>query len=247
MLHAPEEYWLINKDTIEDIPIVDDDGITSGGPIIWQEIVNQRYRFYTKNLYALVSYVRKQAAKYGIKGSRLATLEEAIVALSKYTSNQELKLGEIDNLPVNEHACWYPSSDPRYSMYQIVGRQFQSNMNVKNVLPILQKIYDEYGERARLAASNEGIDWKAMSHAVRAANEIAEILTHGTITFPRPEAALLRDIKLGKLDFVSTVEPLLSSLLDGVSILSENSNLPNEVDREYWDQFVIDTLTEYVF
>ena len=52
MLHAPGEMILVHT-------------------AIWDEIVRNRKKFYTKNLRAFVGYARRQAAKYGIKGSRL--------------------------------------------------------------------------------------------------------------------------------------------------------------------------------
>jgi len=38
---------------------------------LWHRIIFNRSKFYTKNMKAFVGYARRQAAKYGIKGSRL--------------------------------------------------------------------------------------------------------------------------------------------------------------------------------
>ena len=62
MLHAPDEMILEKSN-------------------IWDLIVNERDKFYTKNLEAFVGYARKQAAKYGIKGSRLLELQKVIKLL----------------------------------------------------------------------------------------------------------------------------------------------------------------------
>lgn len=50
---------------------------------IWKEIVESREKFYTKNLRAFVSYARKQASKYGIKGSRLSTVKNVLEILKE--------------------------------------------------------------------------------------------------------------------------------------------------------------------
>lgn len=51
MLHAPDEMIEVSSP-------------------LWEEIVKLRDRFYTKNLRAFIGYARRQAAKYGINGTR---------------------------------------------------------------------------------------------------------------------------------------------------------------------------------
>lgn len=50
---------------------------------IWNEIRKNKSKFYTNNLKGFVGYCRKQAAKYGIKGSRIDTTEKVIKFLKK--------------------------------------------------------------------------------------------------------------------------------------------------------------------
>jgi predicted nucleotidyltransferase len=52
--------------------------------IVWDGIIRNRYRFYTKNLKAFIGYARKQAAKYGISSGRLGNLKKVIKVLEKY-------------------------------------------------------------------------------------------------------------------------------------------------------------------
>jgi len=68
---------------------------------IWKEIVNNRSKFYTKNLKTLVDYVRGQAAKYGVKGSRLADAKNVLNFLNQFDPNSNNpRLKEIwDELP----------------------------------------------------------------------------------------------------------------------------------------------------
>ena len=91
-----------------------EDKILETSPI-WKDLVANRHKFYTKNMKAYVGYVRKQAAKYGVKGSRLAVLNDAITAskqLSDVITYDDGKgrpttvadLLEHKMLPINEHA-----------------------------------------------------------------------------------------------------------------------------------------------
>jgi len=45
---------------------------------IWQAIINERRRFYSKRLDSFVNYARKQASMYGIKGSRLQAAKASL-------------------------------------------------------------------------------------------------------------------------------------------------------------------------
>jgi hypothetical protein len=61
--------------------------------------------------------------------------------------------------------------------YQVCGKTFQESATIGYVIPIVEKFYNDYGRRAKLAAENKNIDWKAVSHALRAAYQTKEILT----------------------------------------------------------------------
>jgi hypothetical protein len=98
---------------------------------------------------------------------------------------------------------------------------------------IVNHFYQVYGERAKLAANNENIDWKAVSHALRAAYQVRQILIEGTIIFPLREAAYLRQVKEGKFDFQNEVSPMFENLMTVVEELSLKSDLPEKVDSEY--------------
>jgi len=50
---------------------------------IWKQIVSKRDMFYTKNMKAYLGYVRKQAAKYGVRGSRIKALEEVMEVIER--------------------------------------------------------------------------------------------------------------------------------------------------------------------
>lgn len=213
---------------------------------IWAEIVGNRTKFYTKNLRAFVGYARRQAAKYGIKGSRLNAAKGFLNLLDAMNENVN-KLSDIwEDLIEDEHRHFIESSPSGIRQYQVCGRIVQETMGIEYAYEIVSKFYKAYGHRAKQAAENKGIDWKAVSHAIRAAYQVKELLTENTITFPRPEAKLLLDVKLGKLDYLTEVGPLLDSLMEEVEELSEKSTLPEKPDRKFWDNFIVKTIEDYV-
>lgn len=48
---------------------------------IWDELVAQKDKFVSKKINAMIGYARQQAAKYGIKGSRMGELNTVIQVL----------------------------------------------------------------------------------------------------------------------------------------------------------------------
>jgi hypothetical protein len=229
MLHANEENILITSS-------------------IWKDLQRRRKEFYTTNLNAFVGYARKQAAKYGIKGSRMETIKRVIDFLNDY-SEQPIKLEYIwDLLPYDsEHIHFL--DDPKNSLiklYQVCGKKFQSTVTTEHVRNILKKYYEEYGHRAELAKSNQGIDWKSVSHALRACYQLLEIYETGDLKYPLKEAEFLKGVKLGKYDYKITIGPLLEHMMSEIEWLASNVvDYPNKIDFKYWNNWVYKTLISY--
>jgi len=157
------------------------------------------------------------------------------------------KLKDIwDKLPDIEHTRKYIDEKSGLRMYEVIGKKFQETAGVEYVLDILKKTEEIYGKRARLAAENVGIDHKAVSHALRAAYQVRELLTTNTIVFPLKQAEFLKEVKLGKLNYIAEVAPKLEALMDEVEILSQNSTLPEKADVEFWNGFIIAAMEGWI-
>lgn len=205
-----------------------------------------------------VGYCQRQAAKYGIKGSRMAAVRDILTVLHNVREAFGGKTKLADRHETWEKFC----EDHEFSeIIEIRGggnkdvrhlsvcdRKIPYTSTVDNAFEVYAKVYENYGDRARAAMHNEGIDWKAISHAVRVARQTIELLETGHITFPRPDAAELLDIKLGKRDFESDVAPLLEGLVQQVEETAARSQLPEESDsaaieklikRMHYDQVVV--------
>jgi len=241
MLHANDEHLIISSP-------------------VWRRIQANRSKFYTKDLNSFVGYVKTQASKYGIKGSRLSAMRQTIDTLlyhlnvtkelHGFKASETLIIANIwDHLPESEYLvklCNDPvDNHPSFNYYEVCGKKYQSTNLVTYVLERIQKSYDSYGHRAKLAEQNEGIDWKAISHAFRAGYQAKEIYETGTITYPLSMREKLVDIKLGRLDYKKQVEPELEALVEEVDSLAAKSNLPDKVDVYFWKNFVLDVYEEY--
>ena len=82
----------------------------------------------------------------------------------------------------------------------VCGRKMSERLSLMDAYRLVDSIVSSYGKRAQAAATAQGVDWKAMSHAVRIGGQALELLTTGHLTLPRPDADYLRAIKTGQVD-----------------------------------------------
>ena len=200
---------------------------------IWQFLVANRSKFYTKSMKSYIGYVRKQAAKYGIKGSRVGELEKIIDFIEGF--QQDTPVGSI-KFPDNEFGKWIEYKGNTY--YEFAGSKFQDNLKISYMLDTLKKIYTNYGDRSKQAKENLGVDWKAVSHCLRAGYQARDIFTKGYFEYPLDETEFLLKVKAGQLDFLTEIAPEIERITKEVLKLSDASNLPEVVDREFWDNYI---------
>jgi hypothetical protein len=235
MLHAPESALITSNRSIT-------------GKILWETLQANRHLFYTKNLKALVGYARRQAAKYGVKGSRLAAAKSVLFQLQESCAADParapfLTIEEIyHRLPITDHSG--PVMKDGVEFYQVCGKYLTLAATAMHYMPMLKKYIAEYGGRAQLAEQNEGIDWKAVSHALRAGYQVRSILKHGDFTYPLPETEYLKSVKSGSLSFKDDVGQTLEALMDEIEELNRQSSLPDEVDRSKIDELLLKLLYE---
>ncbi len=223
----------------------------------WELIVCNRSRFLHKGVSAFAGYCRQQANKYGIKGSRVAAARLAMnvfqalqdkygakARLRDHWKTIELALGrDLEEFPEDNH-IEFILEDMRGNakeptrMLSVCNRKVQENITVDQALKIYTHLFDEYGERARQAENNENVDWKACLHAVRVAAEAKELLLHHTITYPRPEAPLLLQIRKGELPYPKVAELIEQGLAD-LEAAQLVSTLPEEPDRAFAEELVL--------
>ncbi len=89
---------------------------------------------------------------------------------------------------------------------QIAGKWFGATTQIGFVKESVSRLLGRYGSRSE--QSMNGADWKAISHAVRIAFEVQDIVRNRELIFPLPYAGYLTEIKQGKIDF-EVVQDLL--------------------------------------
>lgn len=219
MLHAPASAWKTHS-------------------YEWNVLVSKRHLFNTKSLNSLVGYARKQAAKYGVKGSRLAEVKDVLNTMNRLLAvNSMMRVRDaVGVLPKSEN-CGLDGEH-----YNVCGRKLTMGAYLHHYVPMLENFIKEYGERAKLAEANEGVDWKAISHAFRAAYQVKALLTHGDFTYPLAETSFIRKVKMGELHFKNEVAPILDDLMSEIDALATASSLPEKVDEKAADALLLDLI-----
>ena len=220
----------------------------------WEELVKNRHRLISKNLKPFVGYARSQAVKYSLKGERLRTLDEFITNLvslyNGYTVHDPARTLTSNAFHFLCHKyqdregirLWTETTPGGQQIRQIeiCGKSFGETTPLKLWIEPLQKMQKRYGGRAQLAKEEDGRDLKAICHAVRLVGEMNELLRTGYITYPRPEASLLLDIRQGKLTNAEVAALIDRAVAEGDRLFGITT-LPEKPDNEYIDDWMLRT------
>jgi hypothetical protein len=230
-----------------DMLFAPDSAMTRPPATLWREIQASAPRLVSRRASAFLRYCRQQANKYGIKGSRVSAARLALAALAdaetKYGSAAKLAAAEADLAAViarSEHSMLTDLPAPGDKLirhFEVCGKKMPFTSSIRSARDIAQRLVDEYGERALQAERNEGIDWKALSHAVRVGREALELFQAGRITFPLACAAELLSIKRGEASYRAVAETI-DRLVAEVEAAALCSKLRAEPDIAFMDELV---------
>ena len=198
-----------------------------------------------KNTKAYVSYAHAQTRKYAVKGTGLNVLQGIIEYI-----NEEIKyeLAWLDSrafvifsrIITNHHHdsyCFLRDDQHGNPMLYILGKGYGANITIQEMLNRLNREYNSRGERAKQAQRNEGIDWKAVSHAVRCIRQMEELALTGRISYPLSCAKELLEIKLGQKTWAEC-DNIISQGIESIDKLLENVQ-PNKNINEAHERFIM--------
>ncbi len=214
---------------------------------LWREIQANAHRLVSRRAATFLGYCRRQANTYGVKGSRVAATRKALGVLQEAearlggTAKLGEAAGELEALAAAEHIAIVslPTAGGKPLRYlEVCGHKAPFTASIKNAREIAGRLLEEYGHRALQAERNEGVDWKALSHAVRIGREAVELFKTGRIALPRPDAQHLLRIKQGGLPYHAVTEEI-EGLLAEIENAAAGSSLPEAPDLEFIEELVI--------
>ena len=227
----------------------------------WEELIANRSRLVSKNLKPFVGYARSQAQKYSLKGERLRTLGNFIEDIQRHLgepfgNTSQRHLGEPFGITPEgrmlphyfELLCKHYEGSEGIRLHteltanqairhiEVCGKSFGETTPLKLWLKPLLQLRNQYGKRSMQSKEDNGSDLKALYHAVRITSEMNEILRTGNLTYPRPEASLLLDIRRGKLTNGEIATLIDNSIAEGDRLFGISS-LRDTPDTEWLDDW----------
>ncbi len=211
----------------------------------WRELMKNRDRLIHKGIEGFLGYCKSQAEKYSLKGERVLAVEKALALLSSFNQADKLHddlaqavvatVGDAKYVSLADQ--WNPAIGRADSFLVICGKKVNFHNKVRLATELAEKTLSSYGDRAHKAADADGMDTKAFYHAVRTAYEAEELLLTGNITFPRPEAPLLLDIRNSKVSYAEVCAIIEAKTID-VNAAVLKSTLPPGPDLKFIEAFV---------
>lgn len=161
---------------------------------LWNEIVQNKRQFLTKESKAFIGYAINQVKIYSEKGERIRTMNRVLEELQGLQNFSEV--GESLSIPLVEKEFVRNGKKVVDRYYEINGKYYPPTITVKDMKKRLEDGLKKFGERSNKAAQ-QSKDWKSISHAFRVIRELNELALTGSIKFPLESAPELLQIKQG--------------------------------------------------
>ena len=216
------------------------------------KVIKENYkRFYNKNLHSFLGYCVGQSKLYNVRGERFSELHrfvEYFNAMAKEQGSEKLEsmFPQIEEMFDKESYKYIQfvtaptsrgSGEAKEGVYvEVLGKKFLGTVTVGYFSEKITEMEEQFGNRAR--ASAKGVDYKALSHAVRVIDEVEELIDDGFITFPLKNRVYVTSVKEGR----ETLEDVMHYIDQKLNVVQEklaNSDLPERSDEKFMDELIL--------
>lgn len=195
------------------------------------------------------TYAVNQAKKYGLKGTRLGILKNIrnhIQELEKNSPYESMNSKDVklylfvESIIENCYHEKYCFKDEEKGGLCILGKYHMYTISFKEFKHRINKEYETFGQRAIAAEQNNGIDYKALSHAVRALTQLKEFYTIGSVKFPLYNKDYLKEIKEGKYDWNKLNDVISYMVKDIENLIEQNKDKYHSLTRKEIRKEILD-------
>ena len=216
------------------------------------QIIKENYtKFYNRNLHSFLGYCVGQSKVYNIRGERFnelhlfvayfndlskehgeEKLEKLFPLIKEIFSEQKYKYIKFITAPTSRG-----SGETKDGTYiEVLGKRFLGTVSVNYFSEKITEMENQFGNRAR--ASAKGVDFKALSHAVRVIDEVEELIDTNFITFPLINREYIKSVKEGK-EKLEDVMAYIDKKLNQVQKKLDNSLLAEKSDEAFMNYLLI--------
>ena len=219
-----------------------------------QVIMKNYKKFYNRNLHSFIGYCVGQSKVYNVRGERFNELHmfvEYFNALAKEQGSEKLesmfpqieKLFKAYNYKYVHFVMGATSrgsgEDKEGKYVEVLGKRFLGTVTIGYFSERITEMEEQFGNRAK--ASAKGVDFKALSHAVRVISEVEELIDDGFITFPLNNRVYVTSIKEGN-ESLDDVMEYIDKKLTTVQEKLEKSALPERSDEAFMDALLLELI-----
>jgi RNA repair pathway DNA polymerase beta family len=217
---------------------------------IYEYLRQNRSKFYTKKMIGSLGYAKAQASRFALRADRMNAVKKFIELLELANSKGVARVGQIwDDLPTGEYYFKGEEETNRQAdkrFFECAGKKVTATVAISYALDIFQRLYENYGDRVKIAANLDGKDMKSISHAFRCGFQLKAIYTEGQFEYPLKETEFIKDVKFGRLGYLfHNLDEKLNSLITEVEQLAEESKFPASVDKNFVDDVILDAYGMY--
>lgn len=225
----------------------------------WEELTKNTDKIVSKHILPFIGYAKNQGYVYSEKGNKLVFLRKLKQAIFEFMKQNNVKgsdkceglVGHLKTPPSEELYSAMLSghlnflTNGKVTLIQVLGKSTEETCTITTLLTRIDTLIDSFGNRALLAEQNEGVDYKAMYHAVRVIHEAIELLETGRLTFPRPELELLLKIRKEEYSF-SYIANLIQDKLVELDETLVTSTLREKPDNEFIANWMLTVQKQYL-
>ena len=215
---------------------------------LWREVQAIGPALLTRRAGVFARYARRQADQYGVKGERASAARAALAMLTRaeaaHGTQARLDVIETDLLALTHSTPHVALIDVEVQEnrtvrhLEVCGRKAPFSATIHAARLMTERLVASYGERTAEAERQHGVDWKALSHAVRVGREAIELFTTGRLVFPLASARHLLAIKLGRVPHAAVMAEI-EAMLAEVEQAAAASSLPEEPDLAVAEDLVV--------
>jgi hypothetical protein len=212
-------------------------------------------KFLTKNVKKMVGYAVSQSKLYGLKTERYTAMKLFVSTVENYfmhnfndgrTNKKDVKVkdvpellelvcsGELAGLVKPCTLMNARGGKETSAGLEVCGKAYPDTNMWFTVVSSVKTGLANYGDRVK-EFDGEGVDWKALSHAIRITEQVLELCTTKKLTFPRPNAKYLLDVKAGRVPLEEATVRLENTFreVDNAVLTSTLQERTPELDAEF--------------